>query len=111
MEVDDSILKIGATSARDKNKNYKYLIIASRLVDMTNSDILKILQEKVNVNLNSSSIDQIPNFKYMKMIDDIPQETKTFIICKRSEGWTWKSLVSLTKIDQVRWRAIISKFK
>ena len=49
MEVDDSILKIGTARARDKNKNYKDLIIASRLVCMINSDILKILQEKINV--------------------------------------------------------------
>ena len=102
MEVDDSILKIGTARARDKNKNYKDLIIASRLVYMTNSDILKILQEKINVDWNSSSIDQIPNFKYMKMIDDIPQKTEILIIGKRSEGRTWKSLVLLFKIDQVR---------
>ena len=46
IEVNYSILKIEATSARYRNKNSKDLIVALRLFYMANSEILKVLQEK-----------------------------------------------------------------
>ena len=111
MEENDALVKVGIASARDRNLNYKSLLIDIGLVDMNNNHIfdclLKIFTEPRDLNLEIKS----PKFKYLYIINNISTKVKNQIISLHSEVFSWRSLAAVSGLHQATCRKIINESK
>ena len=107
----DTVLQVGISSARDRNKQYMELTSDLQVAEVSNTDIIMEIQRGFFDFSHNRILSTSSKYRYAKIIKKFDKSIKDFVIEIFQKGWSYNKLKNVLSIDKICLLSIKSEDK